>query len=387
MENCFKLKTIAGSLLFALAAPSYALHLGEPTAKSFFGETLRVEIPVMDTPLEESKGLIARSVSYPYGKKFPGHPEFKVDLKYENDKPVLILTSSTPVYEPVFDVAIEVTWAAGRMIQPLTILVDNGQESTKPLVLSQNKPAESVPQSQVNIVKTPTVAKIELSDKSSSSRSASSSKNAQTVKSKQAVVKTEPQSYDINGYIVKNGDSLSKIARSTNPGNIPDSEWQNVIFKSNPRAFAGTPNHILSGSVLNLAAHDSNIELKNVVAKTETKHAVPKIEKELIKTASTPKGDPKLRKLNKVESELSAAEAKIKMLEDRMNELLSESRRLDSAIEDAKFDIKFKASKEQESQANTVVKPPKKDKKASKLHISSNETKGLAAVIDAYRKV
>lgn len=133
MKSTFRLRPLQAALMLALASAtpfSYALRLGEPIVKSYVGQPLVAEFAIEETSPEELRRLqIALANPSLYAsRKAAFHPALKTSSLAIVDRtsltPKLVLRTEGPVEDSVVDIVFELTWAAGRMIQSSTVLID-----------------------------------------------------------------------------------------------------------------------------------------------------------------------------------------------------------------------------------------------------------------------
>lgn len=358
----FNLKPIAGALLFSFTLPAFALHLGEPRNISYVGEQLRVDIPILDSTLEETKDMTVRSVAYPYARKFDGHPEYNISIRYENDKPVITINSPNVVNESVVDVAIEVGWAAGRVIQPVTLVLDERPASSsesKSAPVAELKPAQIIA-ADVKPVKELVVEQLTL---------------VQDTKPAPVQRKSDVRSY---GYKVSIGDTLYKIASRTKPSNVEIKDWADVIYRANPSAFVKSPNRLLANSNLYIPSHDSYSPNQIVVAsveRTNVSHVKTNIKtsNSLVKSVGHKIAKPAKET---TEDDVVKAETRVRELEQQVKDLTDQIKAIDAKMDKLKTSVKNDPKPAAPAQA-----------KKSSMSLFEDKSKGLLSTLDAYRKL
>lgn len=133
MKSTFRLRPLQAAVMLALASASsfsYALRLGEPVVKSYVGQPLVAEFAIEETSPEELRRLqiaLANPSLYT-NMKAAFHPALKTSslaiVDRSTQTPKLVLRTEGPVEDSVVDIVFELTWAAGRMIQSSTVLID-----------------------------------------------------------------------------------------------------------------------------------------------------------------------------------------------------------------------------------------------------------------------
>ena len=133
MKSTFRIRPLQAAVLLALAGASsfsHALRLGEPVVKSYVGQPLVAEFAIEETTAEEMRRLqIALANPSLYANmKAAFHPSLKTSslavLDRTGQNPRVVLRTDGPVEDSVVDIVFELTWAAGRMIQASTVLID-----------------------------------------------------------------------------------------------------------------------------------------------------------------------------------------------------------------------------------------------------------------------
>lgn len=115
--------------LAGLTLPSHALKLGDPVVRSYVGQPLVAEYPILDSTPEEMRRLsIALAKPELYSSlRANFHPALKTShlvVVNQDGKHNVIVTTEGPVEDSVLDIVFELTWAAGRMVQSSTVLID-----------------------------------------------------------------------------------------------------------------------------------------------------------------------------------------------------------------------------------------------------------------------
>ena len=128
--------SITVSLLLAvvlalLAGPALALGLGQLTVKSQPGQPLLAEIPIISNDPSELEDLQARLASPDTFRRVGLQPpdmevsglQFAVALDARGN-PVIRVTSTAPLTQPLLTFLLEVDWGEGRLVREYSALVD-----------------------------------------------------------------------------------------------------------------------------------------------------------------------------------------------------------------------------------------------------------------------
>ncbi len=382
----FKVKPLVTTLFVAWSVPALALHLGTPSAISYIGDNLVLEIPVLGTTPEEFSSVTAKSVSYPYAPKFIGHPEYRVVVKSNTTNPTLVVTSDAPVTDSVLDIAISVSYSAGNMIQPVTAVLDNRPTSNISTKSSTVIPVELPPVVSHTIEEKPAPISPDVPVTSVVPEAANTINSIPVI--------------DV-AYTMSVGDTFYSVAHKTKPDRYTLAEWMSSIYQANPvlkqKDFSQVKTLILPYSIKVDPHKKANVELNPSKSNTVTKsvsvktpvtqdstdikpskpQAVHVIKKEL-----TPVSSSTAKYLRKTE-QLAKTESRILKLEAEVNKLLMESKRLDSEIEKRELELnKTNEHKKIESINNSSKK--NKLKTSMYMPVFESDTKGLLAVINAY---
>jgi len=248
--NKFSLRTsalaVASTLVFAAApwATAEAAGLGRLKVLSALGQPLRAEVEVFASR-EELSGMKVQ---------LAGPDEFKragVDYsstllgisfavaKGQNGQPVIKLSSDRPINDPFVDLLLELNWPSGRLIRDYTFLLDppdfasRAASAAPPAVVTRPvAPARSVAEAR------PIEAR-----------------PAARAEPPRPPLPAAPQGAAGAGgsYEVRRGDTLSKIARETQPAGVSLDQMLVALFRANQGAFdRGNMNRLRAGKILSI---------------------------------------------------------------------------------------------------------------------------------------
>lgn len=234
-----------------LALPSHALKLGDPVVRSYVGQPLVAEYPIVDSTPEELRRLsisLAKPEAYSTIRA-NFHPALKTSqLTVVNldGKHSVVVTTEGPVEDSVLDIVFELTWAAGRMVQSSTVLIDPPPSSIR--------------------VETPYFIPEEIPIISATTPYPSTPVRSSTVRSKAL-----PTLGGIDTEVrVRKGDTLGAIAKRTLPG-VPLEQALIALYNKNSQVIASkNVNLIQEGAILQIPteaeAHavDANQALKTL---------------------------------------------------------------------------------------------------------------------------
>ncbi len=122
---------LLGWVLAMLAAPAFALGLGQIRVKSQPGQPLLAEIPIVSSDPSELQGLQARLASPETFRRVGLEPPQGIvsDLQFtpavdDSGQPVIRVTSRVPVQQAGLTFLLEVDWGQGRLVREYSALVD-----------------------------------------------------------------------------------------------------------------------------------------------------------------------------------------------------------------------------------------------------------------------
>lgn len=229
----------------ALLVGSFGAHaagLGKLTVYSAIGQPLNAEVAVTATP-EELNSLSARIASHDAFKEagiefMPALTGLRFSvIKSASGQPVLHLTTDAPLNEPFLHFLVELNWMSGRMVREYTFLLD------PPEMLKVPKPAAAVSPAVVEsiarpaakpVVSSPAPVRVELAPAAPSPASTSTAKKVSA-----------------SEVHVKQGDTLSKIARENLPATISLDQMLVALFNKNREVFDGdNMNRLRAGKIL-----------------------------------------------------------------------------------------------------------------------------------------
>jgi len=217
--------TLLASAL-ALPAPAYALALGRLTVDSALGQPLSASIELAAATRDEIESLTAKvadpSLYRQNNLSYQGvlsRARINVERKPDG-RAVLRVTSPTPVNEPYLDLMVEVNWANGRVVREYTFLLD-------PPGLAA--PAQVDPVAPARAGTTTAAAPAAPLPRGTAA----------------------PAAAPADGYVVRRGDTLSRIAQQYKPVDVTLEQMLVAMFNANTGAFEGNNmNRLRSGAIV-----------------------------------------------------------------------------------------------------------------------------------------
>jgi len=261
---------VATACLWGLNAQ--ALGLGRLSVQSALGEPLRAEIDVTSMTPEEAGTLTLRVASpdayraagVEYNAALPGT---KVQLMRRADgRAYLRLTSDRAMVEPFVDVILEMNWASGRLVREYTLLLDppgtpsNLAAAPAPRVEPVITAAPRAPAPAAPAAPAPRVAQAAPAPVAPERRAPAPRAETPPPAAGAAVpsAPAAPSADAAEQYRVRQGDSLSRIARNLQPRGVSLDQMLVALFRGNQDAFIdNNMNRLRAGEVLNVPSADA----------------------------------------------------------------------------------------------------------------------------------
>jgi len=301
-KNIFNALLVAGLLVLTPLAAD-AAGLGKLKVISALGQPLRAEIDLISVPKDEVDLITARvAASDAYKRHNIEQQEGLTNVRFAvekrpNGEPYLKVTSTQAFNEPFLDLLIQLDWPSGRLLREYTILLDPPGFQDKPIApvvsapvaqfepavkpapsAEQPAPMEAQPEpsklerkfgkaakhgKKIKAQKPETIVKAQPVTpprqltpaeqtfprfESDQSPAQTASPAGQATITPVAAVKPTPQEYKI-----KQGDSLSKVAREMKPEGYSLEQMMVALYERNKRAFDGNNmNRIKTGQILRM---------------------------------------------------------------------------------------------------------------------------------------
>src|SRR4249919_2712821 len=156
-----RLRVALALALIAVAGPAAALGLGQIQVKSKVDQPLLAEIPIISSDPSELEQLQARLASPDTFRRIGLDPptgaaadlDFSVALD-ERGRPVIRVTSSAPVDQPLVTFLVEVDWGSGRLVREYSALLDTPRTVAAPA----QPPIEAPVVAPSNVIERPVAA-------------------------------------------------------------------------------------------------------------------------------------------------------------------------------------------------------------------------------------
>jgi pilus assembly protein FimV len=255
------LSHLALAALLVASGGAQALGLGRLTVQSALGETMRAEIDVTSLSPEEASTLKVR-VASPEAYRATGveyNPVLtstQVQVGRRDGRTVLRVSSDRAIQEPFVDVILELTWSSGRLVREYTLLFDPPSlprpAAAPPAVAAAPVIAAPAAAEPVAAPAPAVTATLSRTPPAPAPTARPAPAPAPTPAPRPPVVATAASEY-----VVKPGDSLSRVASKTQVSGISLDQMLVGLFRNNPDAFIdGNMNLLKSGAVLRVPGSD-----------------------------------------------------------------------------------------------------------------------------------
>ncbi len=238
-----------------------ALSLGRITVQSALGEPLRAEVELLDINAEEAASL-RPSVASPESFKAagldynPALATLQTSLQRRPDgRPYIRLIGERAVNDPFVDLILETRWSSGRIVRDYTLLFDppnlRAGGAAAPLPAQVSAQVVPRPTNAASPVAAPTPVAA-----ASGSRTPVQPPGPASSAVPRAQVPAAP-AMTATRVSVKPGDTASKIAAATRPGNVSLDQMLVALLRANPASFMGeNVNRIKAGAILDVPTAD-----------------------------------------------------------------------------------------------------------------------------------
>ena len=275
------MKRTAGTALALLAMfasfGASALGLGQIEVKSKIGQPLLAEIPIVTSDPSELEQLQAGLASPETFSRIGLRPPIGIiaDLQFTQaldarGNPIIRVTSTQPVGEPLLTFLVEVDWGQGRLVREYSALVDTPRTVSAPLqpdIAAPTVEAPAVierPSEPSETVATETPPEPEPAPTETPTGELTPQETQAIAPQQQVAIAPASVSrpaLDDSDYEVRGGDTLSAIAaRVGSPGTLD--QTMIALLRANPDAFiGGNINRLKAGAVLRMPGENAMTEL------------------------------------------------------------------------------------------------------------------------------
>ncbi|NLG59473.1 MAG: hypothetical protein GX538_04855 [Gammaproteobacteria bacterium] len=274
--------------LALLAGPAFALGLGQIQVRSQYGEPLLAEIPIVSSDPAELRQLQARLASPETFARIGLQPpqglvqdlQFNVALDAAG-RPVIRVTSTAPVEQPLLTFLIEADWGQGRLVREYSALVDAPDAIAAPAQPPIQAPEVDAGNRIVRPAPAPAAPDLALEPDGHEPAQPEAVPDPEPVAEAPVAaprVTTAPVSASGDYGPVRAGDSLSRIVQDiARDEGVSANQMMLALLRTNPQAFiGGNINLLREGAILRipdsaeaqqLTAAEATAEVRSQVAR------------------------------------------------------------------------------------------------------------------------
>jgi pilus assembly protein FimV len=257
MKTKFRASLIAVAIA-TLPLGASAAGLGRINVFTGLGQPLRAEVEVTGSQ-EELDSLSARIASPDaFRRSNIEYASYLSSLKLAVEKraggAVVKINSDKPLEEPFVDMLLELDWAGGRLVREYTFLLDPAE--TKEQVAS--RPLPSTPSVQAAEIKPATPSGRSRRGASAGAGAAPKAAARPAAPAEKPAAEKPAASSTAGGdYVVKSGDTLSRIANETKPSDASLEQMLAALYTTNQSSFPkGDINRLKVGQILKVPESD-----------------------------------------------------------------------------------------------------------------------------------
>ncbi len=338
----------------AYPAASNALSLGDIRSNSSLNQPLRAKIELLSANAQETRQLQVRlAPSNVFSRVGVDRPAFLNHLRFrstfENGKPVILVTSDTPISEPFVNFLLEVSWPNGQLLKEYTVMLNPPVLMQPGTALAGNEAAvraEPRPTGVVNRAASATAAQsaqVTAAQRQQARQQQQQVQQQQQARQQQrarqqqaqqqAAARTQQQAQQRRQaqqashhagrtYRVRRGDTLFKVATRLRQPGVNTDQMMMALYRANPGAFIGKNiNGLKAGAILRTpsaqaAGSSSRAQARRQVRQqyvawkrfrsSLAKNTVPQknVSKSSVKTASTTRKSDSSRQSDKAHLEV-----------------------------------------------------------------------------------
>ena len=219
----------------AYPAASSALGLGDIESNSHLNQPLRAKIDLLSAaPADASQIQVRLAPPDVFNRVGVARPDFLGNLRFtptvQGGKPVILVSSDTPIQEPFVNFLLEVSWPQGQLLKEYTVMLDPPVLMQPGNTVAGEAAVRAEPKAAGN-VRRPT---------------------RQAAAARPAAPATQPSPARNNTYRVKPGDTLFRVASRLQRQGVSNDQMMMALFRANPEAFIDQNiNNLRSGALMN----------------------------------------------------------------------------------------------------------------------------------------
>lgn len=257
---------------------SNALSLGDIQSNSNLNQPLQAKIELLSTNVQEAQQLKVRlAPPSVFNRVGIDRPSYLNSLRFsptiQNGKPVIMVSSATPIKEPFVNFLVEVTWPQGQLLKEYTVMLDppvlmqagstmaneaavraepqaTGQVARQQL---RQQPAQNTQQQAQAARQQQIQAQRQAQQRQAQAQRDAQRRAEQQLRQRQAQQAQAQQRRPAASktYRVRSGDTLYKVAARMKPAGVSTDQMMMALYRANPSAFIrNNINGLKRGSVL-----------------------------------------------------------------------------------------------------------------------------------------
>ncbi|MEZ5451280.1 MAG: FimV/HubP family polar landmark protein [Thiothrix sp.] len=217
----------------AYPAVSSALGLGDIESNSHLNQPLRATIDLLSTaPADASQIRVRLAPPDVFNRVGVARPEFLSNLHFtptiQGGKPVILVTSDSPIQEPFVNFLLEVSWPQGQLLKEYTVMLDPPVLMQPGNTVAGEASVRAEPRATGN-VRRPSGRQVAAAPASQSAANANRNRT----------------------YRVKSGDTLFGVASRLRQPGVNNDQMMMALFRANPNAFIDKNiNNLRAGATL-----------------------------------------------------------------------------------------------------------------------------------------
>lgn len=243
-------------LVVLLPLTTHAAGMGRLNVLSTLGQPLRAEVELLSVGKADVSTLIVRLAPMEAYRQanvrfVAADAGIRVSIAQRADgRPYISVVSLRPVNEPFVNLIIELSWSSGILTREFAVLLD--PPGYTPAQTASAPPAAAAPASE-SAVATPAAPR-------------------PAPVAVPAPPPAKPKPVAAREYMVKRGDTLSRIARSVKPEGVSVEQMLVALYRSNPEAFINNNMNLLrAGATLRVPGADELAGMTSAAARKEVR--------------------------------------------------------------------------------------------------------------------
>ena len=208
----------------AYPAASSALGLGDIESNSHLNQPLRAKIDLLSAaPADASQIQVRLAPAEVFNRVGVARPDFLGNLRFtptvQGGKPVILVSSDTPIQEPFVNFLLEVSWPQGQLLKEYTVMLDPPVLMQPGNTVAGEAAVRAEPKAAGNVRRPARQAAAQQAEPTQQQQPAAANRN--------------------RTYRVKSGDTLFRVASRLQRPGVSNDQMMMALFRANPGAFIG----------------------------------------------------------------------------------------------------------------------------------------------------